>query len=176
VTLNLVDLNERVRQFMVDELNLDLEAGTLYRSERLTEDGWDKYHGLLRDAVVEGNDESLAQCLRSGKCMVAMEMTTRRGKLVATRVPVNACQTLAEGEFNRFYLRGLCRCATEDGIDHLIIYRAKQVRQPRPDSFRLLGKAIDAHALLERARADPRVDLALGLPHGPNSGLSARLP
>lgn len=36
------------------------------------------------------------------------ETATRNGKTFSKKVPVTAAETLAEGEFNRFYARGLC--------------------------------------------------------------------
>ena len=89
---------------------------------------------------------------------------------------MTAADTLAEGEFNRFYLRALCRRAVEDGVPNLTVYRAKAVRVPRAESQALVGKAIGAQALLQDLRAHPGTDTALGLPPGPNSGLSAKLP
>jgi hypothetical protein len=38
-------------------------------------------------------------------------MSHRNGVPYVKRVPVNAPGILAEGEFNRFYLRGLCLAA-----------------------------------------------------------------
>lgn len=41
------------------------------------------------------------------------------------KVPVTAPETLSEGEFNRFYARGLCRVAISLGIAAVQVYRAK---------------------------------------------------
>jgi hypothetical protein len=91
-------------------------------------------------------------------------------------VPATAPETLAEGEFNRFYIRGLCVRALAEGITELVIYRAKQVENPRSESTAKIGLKISAQALLTDLRANPGVDTALGLPPGPNSGLSVKLP
>lgn len=99
-----------------------------------------------------------------------------KGGVTTARVPVTAAETLAEGEFNRFYARGLCRRALEDSIRELIVYRAKEVRNPRPESVAMIGRRVDPTALLGDLRTHPGVEPALGLPPGPNSGLSVRLP
>jgi hypothetical protein len=83
---------------------------------------------------------------------------------------------LAEGEFNRFYIRALCMSAMEDGVTELVVYRAKAVQSARSESERKIGQAVSPGALLNDLRARPGVDTALGLPAGPNSGLSVRLP
>ena len=113
-------------------------------------------------------------------CVVSASVTKRAigvtDRCWSRKVPVNAADTLAEGEFNRFYLRGLCRRALENGEKELVIYRAKPVSQPRRESERKLGTTVDAEALLRDLREHLGVDSALGLPPGPNSGLSAKLP
>ena len=99
-----------------------------------------------------------------------------KGGFTTTQIPVTAPDTLAEGEFNRFYARGLCTRAIEDGIQEVEVYRGKQVSQPRPESEAMIGKRLSARAILEDIRRSPGVEPALGLPPGPNSGLTVRLP
>jgi len=101
-------------------------------------------------------------------------MGLRRGKPV--KVASNAPQRLAEGEFNRFFLRGLCLRAIDEGIDEVIVYRARASSSPRSESEALVGTRFDPKVLLNDLRENLGVDTALGLPPGPNSGLSARLP
>lgn len=99
-----------------------------------------------------------------------------KGKAYEKAVPFDANEVLAEGEFNRFYLRGLSRRAINDRIKNLIVYRAKEVAVARSASVALIGTAVHPATLLGDLREHPGVDTALGLPAGPNSGLSARLP
>jgi hypothetical protein len=47
------------------------------------------------------------------------ERRNPRGGITIARVPITAADTLAEGEFNRFYARALCRYALLHGIDAL---------------------------------------------------------
>ena len=83
---------------------------------------------------------------------------------------------LSEGEFNRFYMRGLCERAKEEGHTHVLLYRAKFAEHPRAESEVLIGSEIEVDQLLADLRKHIRIDTALGLPPGPNSGLSIRLP
>ena len=82
---------------------------------------------------------------------------------------------MAEGEFNRFYVRGLCRRAIEDDIHGLIVYRAKAVAVPRPGSEEKIGTSVDPTAILADLRVAIGVEPALGMPPGPNSGLTVKL-
>jgi hypothetical protein len=90
--------------------------------------------------------------------------------------PANAAKLLAEGEFNRFYIRALARRAIEDGIPQLVVYRAKRVRNPRPESEALVETSLPPEGVLADLRAHPDQPPTFGVPSGPNSGLSVRLP
>jgi hypothetical protein len=90
--------------------------------------------------------------------------------------PSNAAQVLAESEYNRFYIRALARRAIEDGIDGLVVFRAKAVEDPRPESEALIESTFSPQDLLMDLRSHPDQPPTLGVPSGPNSGLSVHLP
>ncbi len=91
------------------------------------------------------------------------------------KVASNAAEMLAEGELNRFFIRGLCICMTAADVNAEVeIYRAKEVEKPRSESQMRIGKRVRASALLNDLRQNIAVDTALGVPAGPNSGLSVR--
>ncbi len=169
------DLNERVRQLMLTEIRSDYADGTLYLSPRLSPRGQLDWPDLLATAAQHGTPESLAVEVGQQGRMVSREMSQRRGKAYPKSVPYDAPETLAEGEFNRYYIRAICIAAIEDGQTVITVYRAKTVRLPRQQSFALEGSTIDAASLLNDLRNHQGVDTALGLPPGPNSGLSASL-
>ncbi|SRR6266545_472610 len=172
MALNLINLDTQTRKFMLDELELDAANGTLYLSPRLSSAGSQDYEQVLREAIVEHDDTWLADALRSSGRMNEIENTARGPK----RVPHTAPETLAEGEFNRFYARGLSLRAIEEEVSRLVIYRAKAVSSPRPESEALIETEIDPRSLLSDLRANPGRPPTFGLPPGPNSGLSVRLP
>lgn len=174
--LDLPDLDTETRQQMIAELDRDLAAGALYLSNRLTEQGRRAYPTLLREAFEAGDDETLANALAQPGVMAAHETAVRRGRSYMKRVPYNAPRSLAEGEFNRFYIRALCANVISFGGDHVVVVRAKPVSAPRPESEMLVGTRIDARTLLADLRDHIGVETALGVPAGPNSGLSVRYP
>ncbi|HXW27443.1 MAG TPA: hypothetical protein VEK73_22030 [Xanthobacteraceae bacterium] len=162
---------------MIAEIEADIAAKKLYLSPRLSAGGQTDYPDLLRRAARENNDTWLAGEIRQPGRLNAMEQKrTPSGGTTMARVPLTAHETLAEGEFNRFYVRGLCLRALAAGITELEIYRAKAVENPRSASVAKIGQRISAQALLNDLRTNIGVDTALGLPPGPNSGLSVRLP
>jgi hypothetical protein len=175
--LNYEYLDERTREFMLIEIELDAAKKNLYFSKRFNENGREKYLELLKKAAQKQDDNWLGNELRRLGCFKAfVEKKTPSGGSTKVKVPVNAAETLAEGEFNRFYIRGLCRVAIEDGILELEICRGKEVSQPRIESEARIGKMVPAEKLLEDLRKSPGVEPALGVPSGPNSGLTTRLP
>jgi hypothetical protein len=177
MALSFENLDERTRGFMLQEVERDIASDELYLSARLTQEGRESYASLLREAVRSGSDETLAAELRvPGRLETHRSRQNRSGTITMAKVPVNAPETLAEGEFNRFYARGLCLRAIEDGITEVEVYRAKDVSQPRAESIAMVGERLSSEALLEDLRISQGMDTALGLPPGPNSGLSVRLP
>jgi hypothetical protein len=176
MAMNFINLDSATRRFMVEEINNDIKVGTLYESPRLSPLGTQQYPELLRTAAQDGSDDSFAAELR---VPVRLNTTEQRrnpkGGMTLAKVPITAPETLAEGEFNRFYARGLCLRAMAQGIESLVVYRAKDVVNPRPESVALIGKSLPAKQLLDDLRANPGKDIPLGLPPGPNSGLSVKL-
>ncbi len=177
MSLSLHNLDDKTRQLMLDEIEQDIAAGKLYISPRLNSKGQQVYAELLKEAVVNHDDTWLANKIRSEGMLNSQEQRRKpKGGFTMVAVPINAPETLAEGEMNRFYARGLCRRAIDEGRPKLEVYRAKQVSQPRLDSEAKIGISINAEALLTDLRAHTGVDTAFGLPNGPNSGLSVKLP
>jgi len=176
IPLSLLNLDQTVRELMIKEIEADISAGRLYVSRRLSPSGVKDYPALLKEAVQSYDDFWLtSQLAAPGRLNATETRNTKRGAITA-KLPYNAPEMLAEGEFNRFYLRALCLLAMQSNVSNLIVYRAKEVINPRPESQSMIGKSIDPEKLLADLRANPGVDTALGLPAGPNSGLSAKLP
>ncbi len=167
------DLDPRTRALMVEEIERDEVHGTLYISKRLTPTGARDFAQNLKEAARSGSEVTLAaQLSQPGQ----LQATEARGMFRPVSVPRHAAELLAEGEFNRFYIRALCLRALADNVEELIVFRAKPVADPRMRSEMLIGRAMDPHRLLADLRMHPGKDTAHGLPGGPGSGLSVRLP
>jgi len=171
------NLDERIRNLMLAEIERDVTANKLHLSDNLSPQGKLDYPDLLRNAAKTGTDLTLAAQIKDRLNTHEKPRLLKSGAF--SKPPVmrsNAHEMLAEGEFNRFYIRAVCLRAIEDGIAKVIVYRAKHVEQPRPESEAKIGQSVLAHSLLDDLREHIGVDTALGLPSGPNSGLSVNLP
>lgn len=169
MSLDLHQLTGEVRDFMVSEIEDDIRRRNLYISPRLTNNGRSQWTNMLLDAAEHGDEDTLAHALSSPQYMVTWgNRPNAQGKPVGA----SAAETLAEGEFNRYYIRAICLVALEHDIPFVTVYRAKRAWSPRPGSDRMLGSRIDPDALLQDLRTNVGRETHYGVPNGPNSGLS----
>jgi hypothetical protein len=174
--LKLVNLDEHTRRFMLEELNLDLQNGSLYLSSRLTAAGMRNYPRILQEAIRVYDDFWLESELRAQEYIKSTEIRHNgRGSSIVT-VPASAPQILAEEEFNRYYIRGVCRVALASSIPKVQVYRAKMVMQPVEQSEALVNQRLDPQQLLEDLRSHPGLGTILGAAPDHGAGLSVCLP
>ena len=165
-------LDTRTRIFMKAEFERDSEKGIYYKSPRLTDEGFQQFPILLERSISSANDISLSTDLKP----FIKEYETRiiKGIHHNVKVPHNAPLVLGQGQFNFYYMRGICARAISEGLDEVEIYRARQSYNSRRTSQWLIGKRINAAEFLNEMRVtkDPgSTSLQIGLP---NSGLSVR--
>jgi hypothetical protein len=171
------NLDERTRALMPAEIDRDASAGTLFLSDNPNPQGRTDYANLLKTAARVGSDVTLAAEIHHR--LNSHEKPRKLKSGAFSKPPAmrsNAHEMLAEGEFNRFYIRAVCLRALEDGVPGVIVYRAKAVENPRAESEQKIGQHVSPEPCTGVLRTHPGVDTALGLPPGPNSGLSVKLP
>lgn len=177
MTLHLVNLDDETRKFMLDEMDYDVQHNLLHISPFLSGQGQRDYANLLRAALEKGTEESLAAWLgQQRRIQRSFQKRKPGGGFTIASVPSNAPRQLAESEFNRYYVRGVARRAIEAGIPQLIVYRAKPVARPRVKSEALVETTVEPRSLLDDLRAHSGERPGLGIPGGPGSGISVRLP
>lgn len=171
------NLDAETRRFMLEEIQIDIQAETLYRSTWLSQGGQGDWADLLLDAARSGSDDTLAAELRqSGRIVArAQRRKPRSQQMVWYDVPHTAADTMA-GEFNVFYCRGLCRRAIAESRPRLEVYRARYSLNPRAESEAAIGFLVDPEVILIDLRNSHGTPPTFGLPPGPNTGLSLRFP
>ena len=162
-------LNDEIRLLMQDELVTDISKGQLYKSSRFNSRGLKKWEEFLSEAIADYDEDWLTAKLKAQNVFKEFE-NRQTGK---ARVPINAAETLSQTEFNRFYMRAVCRNAIEKK-EQIIVYRAKQSASTRSDSDSKIGMVFDPDSLLSDLRANKNVELLLGIAR-PNSGLSIKI-
>jgi hypothetical protein len=171
--LHYENLDAETRQFMLEEIALDARSGGGYLSDLLTEEGRLRWPALLKQSAESGSDESLAASLAG--CFVAMAPRRRPGGggYTMAKVPYNAPERLAEGQFNMYYIRALALRAMSAGRA-LVVYRAKAVTWARPESEALIGRNLDPMVVLAALRETKGVNPPIHVPE-PNTGITVRL-
>lgn len=167
-------LDSDTRALMSSEIESDIQRGAIYLSNYLNEDGCQHWPDLLRDAARSGSDDNFAEELRQNGCFrLQVQRRKPKGGFTMAAVPINAAQTLAEAQFNMYYMRALAIRAKQDAKS-LIVYRAKVVENPRESSERMIGTRLDPDHVLNVLRSTVGVDPSIEIPL-PNSGLTVRL-
>jgi hypothetical protein len=172
--LNYKSLNQATRVKMIGEFTFDITNNKVYSSKRFTSAGEIFYKESMVGHLQSGTDDTLSDSLNNNNCFKTYEDRNTAKGITSVKVPVTASQTFSEGEFNRFYIRGLCIRALEEGST-ICVYRARHSKNPRTESEALIGQFFDPTQLLTDLRNNIGIDTALGLPAGPNSGLSIEL-
>jgi len=165
------NLDDTTRRYMLIEVEEAIKTSQLHLSQRLTAQGQTRYPSLLCEAVRIGNEDSLTAALVQQQCFAEREshgVGTRR-------MPTSAARTFAEGQFNAFYMRGVCHRAIQAG-QLVEVYRAKEVLVPRSTSTYQVGQQLDPQQVLRLLRHSPNGQhRGPAVPAGFNSGLSLRL-
>jgi hypothetical protein len=168
------NLDAETRCLMFEEIDYDVAAGITYLSNYPAPNGVQTWVELLKQAA-QYDGSFAAQLRKPGVLKLEVERKKPTGGFTMVKVPVTAPETMAEGEFNRFYIRALCRRALKTSNSTVVVYRSRASENPRPESEALIGKVLDASKLLYDLRLSPGADAGLGLAK-PNSGISVQLP
>lgn len=173
MALTFRNLDLLTRKHMINEIQSDIDADIVYISNYLNPKGKEHWAIKLLESA-KNHDDSWLEDEISKNNMLEQYHTRKKpsGGTTQAKVPVNAPQTLAEGEFNRYYARGVCLAAIELNIDEVEVYRARHSENPRAQSQALLGRRYSPTTILDDIRLSSGVETALGVPPGPNSGLT----
>jgi hypothetical protein len=168
------NLDPTTRRYAVAELDHDLANAAFHISERLRPEAVGQYQRLLHEALRYYDDRWLEE--HASDLLVESESRrTRTGGTTTARVPQMATRLLAEGDFNRYYMRGVALRATDEGRHILEVYRARLSLEPRPESAQIEGRRIPAAEVLEHLRGPLSVDPNVATLGRTNSGLSVKL-
>ncbi len=173
-----VNLDETTRKYMLEAIDDADRIGNIYYSTRFNDAGRREWLWLLKHAAQEHDEQWLAEQVESNHLLRELEGgRTPRGNYSVKHIPQEAAaDTLAEGQFNRFYMLGLAKRARAQGIPNLEVYRARETSSPRAESEAMVGKLIpvdqvedelrDTKASLKSPLLQIRSGISLKLPNG----------
>lgn len=150
-------LQHNIRRLMLLELLWSCQHNAVYASKYLTPAGGDRYSQLLAQALESGSPDSLCDALNSPE-------------LWQSGAPRNSVQTFAWDEFNKYYMRALCRWTVDHTGSEIVVVRGRRSRAHRSSSDAQINQGRDAMALLQQLRHKPAIN-----PFGANSGLTLEI-
>jgi hypothetical protein len=167
-------LDDVTRGYMLEEIRAARQENNLYYSRRFNDDGIARWPVLLETAARSHDDHWLAYQLEAEGLMRGLEgARTPSGGYTIRHVPHTAAEIMAEGQFNRYYILGICRRALAAGKSSVVIYQAKQRASESAGPDALAGFSLDAQGLYDALRLH-QTSLGHELLQ-PNSGLSVSL-
>ena len=171
------ELDETTRKCMLAEFESELRSRP-YRLKTLSDEGWRQFPQLVKDAIRNGDDDSLAQALYRPAFFQDTQRKTRNSMTKVRTNTDSASKRLALTEFNTLYVRGLCRRLMDEGVELCQVYRAADVDQPRCECTAWEGQDFPVKKVYEghRARYHGREpdQAAFSVPSGPNCHHSIR--
>ena len=170
--LHYENLDPITRRHAVAELDQDIKGESFHASDRLRPTAIESYRKLLREALSYYDDLWLED--RASDLLVEVEpRRTASGAQTTAKVPQMAARMLAEGDFNKYYMRGVAQRAIAEARQVVEVYRARLSHEPRRESEELEGHRLAAAEVLDQLRgAATTSPVRLGRP---KSGLSVRL-
>ena len=165
------ELDEVTRSWMLKEFLAEQESGNPYPPKNFSSAGRARFRELMEQAILEGNEETLARSLANP---AYWQPTGTHTKAAPTRerkvTPQKAAEKLAQTEFNTWYVRGFARRLMEEGETLCEVYRAAPARQPRKECLEHEGNVYSVKDIYDghRARYWPTKNpTALSIPVGP---------
>ncbi len=168
------NLDPTTRRYALEELQRDIDSGSFHASERLRPEAVGEYKRLLNESIRYYDDRWLEE--HADDLVVEHEpRRTRSGGVIEAKVPSMAVRMLAEGDFNRYYMRGICLRAIAEDRGVVEVYRARLSLEARPESAELEGRRVSPSEVLAWLRGEQIEDATAVKLGRPNSGLSIRL-
>ena len=159
------ELNEATRRFMVDEFEAEERGGSPFRGKGLTPAGLVVVPDLIRQAILQGNNDTLADSLCTWDYWLRFDRIGRRVNLE------HAAKRLGQSEFSTWYVRGLARKLLEEGIQSCQIYRAGEPKGEPAECSTHEGQIVSVQEVYEGHRAhywpEPGRHDVLSIPFNP---------
>jgi hypothetical protein len=173
MAMNFEELDAETRKHMLSEFEREEASGNPYRGKGLSDTGRAAFSNLMREAIAKGTEETLAAALAKPQFWNPTETYTRKGIEHTRTVNVaQAAERLALTEFNTWYVRGLSKRLTTEGVTQCQVYRAAPPKWEPAECSRHENQICSVKQVYEGHRAnywpEPGNPAAFSIPAGPN--------
>ncbi|MCK4418998.1 hypothetical protein KAV79_04255 [Candidatus Aerophobetes bacterium] len=168
---NFEELDEKTREFMLEEFEAEQNSGNPFTSQLLSDIGGKVFPGLMKKAIVSEDEEFLSISLSKQEYWKEKQEYTRDGITREKRVNINqAAERLGFSEFNTWYVRGLAKKLIAEGVERCQVYRAKEAKWEPGECSKHEGQVMDVRIIYEGHRAKywpEKNDSAFSIPAQP---------
>jgi len=173
MSMNYAELDEKTRSIMLSEFESEKAGGTPYRSKALSARGRQAFSQLMRDAIKQGTEVTLANALNDAALWEPMETYVRDGVSRERKRNIRqASERLALTEFSTWYVRGLARRLLDEGVKTCQICRGAQPKWEPGECSEHEGRIIDVKTIYDNHRArywpEPGNKDAFSIPFSPS--------
>jgi hypothetical protein len=148
------EIAPEIRYLMLEELKLSFDDGQFYYSKQFDELGYREYPRIFLNALASGNPDTLDDALN-------------QPGIFLPNTPRKSAQTFIWDEFNKYYMRALCRWVQEHPEYEAVKVRGRNSVTHRDSSDARIGRKENPKRFLEVPRGTPKIN-----PFGANSGLT----
>lgn len=171
--MNYEELDQKTRQYMLDEFEAERKDASPYRSKALSRKGLAVFPELMRQAIQSGNEQTLFEALNDPEYWEPSEEYVRDGVSRTRRRNIRqSSERLALTEFSTWYVRGLARRLLEEGVEKCQVYRGAQPKWEPAECAQHEGLIVSVQAVYDGHRAqywpEPGNREAFSIPFGPN--------
>jgi len=172
MAMNFEELDGKTRGYMLSEFEAEQSGGNPYRPKGLSAMGLSAFPKLMREAIQNGNEETLKASLSQTPLWNPTETYVRNGVARERQLNVDqASERLALTEFNTWYVRGLAKRLTDEGISRCQAYRAAMPKWEPGECQSHEGQVFSVTEIFLGHRAkywpEPGNPSAIAIPFGP---------
>ena len=172
MSMHYTELDEKTRAIMLSEFDAEQAGGNPYRSKALSPRGQQVFPQLMRDAIRQGAEVSLANALADASLWNPMETYVRDGiSRERKRNVQQSAERLATTEFSTWYVRGLAKRLLDEGVKNCQVYRGSQPKWEPGECSEHEGRIVDVKTIYDNHRArywpEPADREAFSIPFGP---------
>lgn len=166
------ELDAKTRTIMLSEFDTEQGGGNPYRSKNLSHSGQQVFPQLMRDAIKQGTEVSLASALADTSLWNPTETYVRDGISRERNLNVQqSAERLATTEFSTWYVRGLAKRLLDEEVKNCQIYRGAQPKREPGECSKHEGQIVDVKTIYDNHRArywpEPGNNGAFSIPFGP---------
>lgn len=173
MAMNFEELDDVTRGYMLAEFEAEESTGNPYRGKGLSAAGLGVFPSLMREAIKNGNEQTLIAALSNPAYWNPTEIYVRNGVERERNVNIRqAAERLGLTEFNTWYVRGFAKRLTNESVTHCQVYRAAMPKWEPAECSQHEGRIFPVAHIYHGHRAtywpEPGNPAAMSIPSGPN--------